>query len=341
MHRCIDLARNGKGSVAPNPMVGSVVVFNDKVIGEGYHKVYGGPHAEVNAINSVKNQNLLPKSTLYVSLEPCSHTGKTPPCSDLIIDKKIKKVVIGSVDPNSLVAGRGIEKLKQAGIEVVSDILIDECNELNKRFFTFHRYKRPYIILKWAQSNDGFLDIIRKPGTPIGPNWISNSVSRILVHKWRSVEQSIIVGTNTILQDNPELNTRLWPGKQPLRLVLDRTNRLPETAKVFNSKINTLVFTEKPMPSKTNIEYIYIDFSKNSIQQILDELYKREKISLIVEGGRKLLQSFIEQDLWDEARIFVGNKDFKEGIKAPILNAPSKLIKKILDDTLIIQTKYN
>lgn len=339
MHRCIDLARNGKGRVAPNPIVGSVIVHNDNIIGEGYHMKYGEPHAEVNAINSVHNKLLLPESTLYVSLEPCSHTGKTPPCSDLIIEHKIKKVVIGTIDPNSLVAGKGIEKLRKAGIDVVEGVLEQECYELNKRFFTFHKQKRPYIILKWAQSRDGFLDTIRKAGTPIGPNWISNPVSQMLVHKWRSVEQAIMVGTNTIIYDNPRLNTRLWPGPSPLRVIVDRNGRIKKEARVFDGSVPTIVFTPKRFKNSENLEFIQIDIKNRDLKPILDHLYAREIQSLMVEGGEQLLQSFIQQNLWDEARIFKGEKDFKNGIKAPYLHATYKSFKKILDDSLVIYTE--
>lgn len=339
MHRCIDLARNGKGRVAPNPMVGSLIVHNDKIIGEGYHEYFGGPHAEVNAINSVKNKSLLPESTLYVTLEPCSHTGKTPPCSELIVKHDLKEVIIGTVDPNSLVAGKGISKLQAAGIKVVTDILSDECNDLNKRFFTFHREKRPFIILKWAQSNDGFLDINRLAGTPIGPNWISNPLSQMLVHKWRSVEKGIMVGTNTVFYDNPGLNTRLWPGNSPTRIILDRQGRLNKDVKVFDRSVPTIVFTAEEQTNERNLEYIRIDYSKDALPQVLHHLYEIEITSVLVEGGRELLQSFINLELWDEARVFKGHANFKSGISAPQLNASYKSFIEILDDNLIIYTR--
>jgi diaminohydroxyphosphoribosylaminopyrimidine deaminase / 5-amino-6-(5-phosphoribosylamino)uracil reductase len=334
MQRCIDLAQNGRGSVAPNPMVGAVVLHNGEVIGEGYHKFFGGAHAEVNAIRTVINQELLPQCTLFVSLEPCSHKGKTPPCSDLIIEKRIKKVVVGTVDPNSLVAGKGIEKLRNAGIEVVENVLEKECFEFNKRFFTFHKLKRPYLILKWAESKDGYIDIVRQAGTPIGPNWISNQVSRMLVHKWRSEEQSIMVGTNTVAQDNPSLNTRLWPGKSPVRIVLDRNGRLSNECQVFDQNISTLVFTETIQPSKENLEYITIQFTNDLLQQIVNELFAREIQSVIIEGGTMLLQSFIDENLWDEARVFKGTKNFINGIKAPQLNCADFKTTRIFKDTL-------
>jgi diaminohydroxyphosphoribosylaminopyrimidine deaminase/5-amino-6-(5-phosphoribosylamino)uracil reductase len=336
MHRCIDLARNGKGMVAPNPMVGCVIVHQGNIIGEGYHEVYGEPHAEVNAIHSVQDKSLLSRSTLYVSLEPCSHMGKTPPCSDLIIRNQIKKVIIGITDPNSLVAGRGIEKLRKAGIDVELGVLKKECFELNKRFFTFHKQKRPYIILKWAESQDGFLDIKRDAGTPIGPNWISNPISRMLVHKWRSVEQAIIVGTNTVIYDNPKLDTRLWPGKSPLRVILDKKNRIGPSSHVFDDKIPTLVFSKREPVSKNNTEYIHFEDDTDDLMLVLNNLYERNIQSLIVEGGQRLLKSFIHQNLWDEARVFKGSKDFKEGIPAPSIHATFRANKRILNDTLII-----
>jgi diaminohydroxyphosphoribosylaminopyrimidine deaminase/5-amino-6-(5-phosphoribosylamino)uracil reductase len=336
MQRCIDLARNGKGRVAPNPLVGSVIVYNDKIIGEGYHQVFGGAHAEVNAIRSVADKSILPQSTLFVNLEPCAHSGKTPPCSDLIVSEKIKKVVIGTVDPNPMVAGRGIQRLHSAGIDVVENILKEECCELNKRFFTFHQHHRPFIILKWAQSNDGYIDIVRSPGTPIGPNWISNPVSRKLVHKWRSVEQAIMVGTNTVIYDNPSLDTRFWSGKSPLRVVPDRTGRIPATAKIFDGSHKTIVFTENPKEKMPNVEFVKTDFSQNVIGQMLDYFFINDIQSVMVEGGSRLIQSFIESGVWDEARVFVGHADFKSGIKAPHLSVDPASGKFILNDKLLI-----
>ena len=241
MLRCHDLARLGIARTAPNPMVGCVIVLDEKIIGEGYHRKCGEAHAEVNAINSVSNHELLKKSTLYVSLEPCSHYGKTPPCTDLIISKKIPRVVIGCVDSFSEVSGRGIKKLKQAGCDVIVGVLENESRELNKRFFTFNEKKRPYIILKWAQTLDGFIDIIRTDENQIAPTWISNEHSRMLVHKWRSHEDAIMVGTNTAEKDNPSLNVRDWDGKNPLRVVLDRQLRLNEKLNLFNNKIQTII----------------------------------------------------------------------------------------------------
>jgi diaminohydroxyphosphoribosylaminopyrimidine deaminase/5-amino-6-(5-phosphoribosylamino)uracil reductase len=336
IRRCIDIALNGKGKTQTNPIVGSVIVYNDEVIGEGYHKEYGGAHAEVNAINSVKDKSLLRLSTLYVSLEPCSHMGKTPPCSDLIVEKGIPKVVIGSIDPNSLVAGKGIEKLKKANIEVVVDVLTDECMDINRRFFTFHSKKRPFIILKWAESADGFIDIEREADTPIGPNWISNPISRLLVHKWRSEENAIMVGTNTASLDNPTLTTRLWPGNSPVRIVLDRTGRLSTELNVFSQEVLTIIFTSKDVKSEFNREYVKIDFKINPIGQIVKHLWEREIQSVIIEGGRTLLQSFIDLGLWDEARVFVGRTNFINGVVAPqISNIPLEEY-SILNDRLLL-----
>jgi diaminohydroxyphosphoribosylaminopyrimidine deaminase/5-amino-6-(5-phosphoribosylamino)uracil reductase len=317
-------------------MVGAVVVYNDKIIGEGYHQYFGGAHAEVNAIKAVKDSSVLSASTLYVNLEPCSHLGKTPPCSDLIIGKKIKKVVIGTIDPNSVVSGKGIERLRNAGVEVIENILSKKCYELNKRFFTYHRHKRPYIILKWAQSRDGYIDILRTPETPIGPNWISNPVSRMLVHKWRSVEQAVMVGTNTVVYDNPSLDNRFWTGNSPLRVVLDRTGRIPEAFKVFDGRLPTLVFTETDRQSKNNLEFIHTDFQSDVLTQVLQYLYNRQIQSVLIEGGRKLIQSFIDKNLWDEALVFTGHSNFNSGIKAPQIDVSSNSIQSILSDKLII-----
>jgi diaminohydroxyphosphoribosylaminopyrimidine deaminase/5-amino-6-(5-phosphoribosylamino)uracil reductase len=317
MARAIELAELGIGNVAPNPMVGCVIVNKGKIIGEGYHQEFGKAHAEVNAINSVINRDLLSESTLYVNLEPCSHFGKTPPCSDLIIRERIPNVVIGTFDPFDKVAGTGIEKLKNAGCNVRVGILEDECKDLNRRFFTFHEKKRPYIILKWAQSEDGFIDIDRTVEYFGQPTWITNEISRITVHKMRSEESAILVGTNTALKDNPSLTVRVWSGKQPLRLVIDRDLRLPVDLELFNQNYTTLVFTSKHADSKPNREYQKIDFDGSEIEQILNILYQRNILSLIVEGGGELLQSFINSSLWDESYIFIGRRLFQKGVQAP------------------------
>jgi diaminohydroxyphosphoribosylaminopyrimidine deaminase/5-amino-6-(5-phosphoribosylamino)uracil reductase len=320
MKRCFELALKGLGQVAPNPMVGCVIVKGDKIIAEGYHQKFGESHAEVNAINSLEEGFDLTDCTLYVNLEPCSHHGKTPPCSDLIISKKFKKVVIGNMDSNPLVAGKGIEKLKNAGIEVEAGILEKEGRELNKRFFTFHEKKRPYIILKWAQTNDGFVSKLPLP-TNKSENWITCEESKKTVHVMRSQEQAIMVGTNTVINDNPELTVRLAEGKNPIRIVLDRDLKLKSSFKIFNSAAETLVFTEFRKIEAGNIKYFKIDFTTNILSQILNKLYELNITSVIIEGGTPLLQSFIKENLWDEAGIFVNpNKNFVSGIKAPEFN---------------------
>ncbi|MGI0106623.1 bifunctional diaminohydroxyphosphoribosylaminopyrimidine deaminase/5-amino-6-(5-phosphoribosylamino)uracil reductase RibD [Salinimicrobium sp. WS361] len=319
INRCIQLAQNGLGRTSPNPVVGSVIVHNEVIIGEGWHQKSGEPHAEVNAVNSVKDKSLLPKSTIYVSLEPCSHYGKTPPCSNLIIDCGIKKVVIGTVDPFSEVAGKGIKKLMDAGCEVRVGVLEQECRELNKRFFTFHTKKRPYIILKWAQSSDGFLAPLPLKNVERKPVWITGKYSKQLVHKWRAEEQAILVGTNTAVADNPQLNTRLWQGNDPVRVVLDRNLRIPTDSHLFDGSVKTIVLTEDPsekMLSK-NVIFETLDFEGALAQQVCEVLFRHEIQSVIIEGGRQTLQTFIDADLWDEARIFTGKTHFKEGIKAP------------------------
>lgn len=335
LKRCIELAQNGLGTTYPNPLVGSVIVFENQIIGEGWHQKAGKPHAEVNAIHSVKDKSLLSKATIYVSLEPCSHFGKTPPCSDLIIANKIPNVVIGTVDPNEKVAGKGIQKLLEAGIHVTIGTLEDECNELNKRFFTFHQKKRPYIILKWAETADGFIAPQTKDEQK--PVWITNPYSRQLVHKWRSEEQAILVGTQTVLDDNPRLNVRDWKGNQPIKIVLDRQNRLDEGLAVFNSKEQTIVISEakKDFKNENCISQV-IHFKENLAQEICSILFKHNIQSVIIEGGAKTLQTFIEANLWDEARIFKGTNSFLEGTKAPIFTGKLIQKKQILNDNLLI-----
>lgn len=319
MHRSLELAELGMGHVAPNPMVGCVIVHNGKIIGEGYHCKYGEAHAEVNAVNSVKDDSLLKDSTLYVTLEPCAHYGKTPPCSDLIIEKKIPRVVVGTVDPFARVAGLGIQKMKNAGIEVVVGCLQEDCRELNRRFFTYHKKKRPYVILKWAQTIDGFLDIDRTAESFGQPTWITNTLARIAVHKLRAGETAIMVGTNTAQKDDPTLTVRDWEGAHPLRIVLDRSMRLRSSLKLFDQSVPTMVFTEETVPAKRNLEYVQIDFSGNVVDEVMQELYRRDVQSLIVEGGAQLLNSFLELNLWDEAQVYVGERFFHQGVKAPLL----------------------
>lgn len=337
IERCIQLAQNGLGRTYSNPMVGSVIVHEKKIIGEGWHRKAGEPHAEVNAIKSVENKELLRSSTIYVSLEPCSHYGKTPPCSNLIIDSGIKKVVIGTVDPFSEVAGKGIKKLFDAGCEVRVGIKEEECRELNKRFFTYHTKKRPFIILKWAESSDGFLSPSFQKEEKRQPVWITNPYSKQLVHKWRSEEQAILVGTNTAVADNPKLNTRLWTGANPTRIVLDRQLRIPKKSFLFDNSIKTIVLTENSMESSSeNVIFENIDFNSDLPEQICRVLYKHEIQSLIVEGGRQTLQSFIEAELWDEARVFQGQVQFREGTKAPEISGRLISEEKIATDNLKI-----
>lgn len=309
------MAKNGLGNTYPNPMVGSVIVHDGKIIGEGWHQKSGEAHAEVNAINSVSDKNLLKKSTIYVSLEPCSHFGKTPPCSDLIIANGIKKVVIGTVDPYAKVAGKGIQKLLAAGCEVLVGVLEQECKLLNRRFFTFHQKKRPYIILKWAQTQSGF--IAPKQQKERQPVWITNETSKQFVHKWRSEEQAILVGTNTVFKDNPKLDVRLWSGKNPVRIVLDRNLKLPKNSHVFDGKNKTIVLCENPIENRENVIFEPVDFQQEIAQQICAILYKHELQSLIVEGGSQTLQTFLQAGLWDEARVFTGKTVFENGIPAP------------------------
>ncbi|MDP4185415.1 MAG: bifunctional diaminohydroxyphosphoribosylaminopyrimidine deaminase/5-amino-6-(5-phosphoribosylamino)uracil reductase RibD, partial [Bacteroidota bacterium] len=260
MHRCLDLARLGAGVTAPNPMVGSVIVHEGKIIGEGFHQRFGEAHAEVNAINSVKDEDLLQKSTLYVNLEPCAHYGKTPPCAKLIIEKKIPRVIIGTVDPFAKVSGRGIQMLREAGIDVTVGVLSEECNQLNRRFFTFYQKKRPYIILKWAQTLDGYIDILREPESYGHPVWITNYLSKVSVHRLRTEETAIMIGTNTAEKDNPSLTAREWTGDSPMRIVLDRDLRLRNTLKIFDDSVHTLVFTKRYLTGKKNLEYVHIDY---------------------------------------------------------------------------------
>ena len=318
MLRAIELARLGMGNVAPNPMVGCVIVHNEIIIGEGYHRRYGEAHAEVNAVNSVNDKDLLKESTMYVTLEPCSHFGKTPPCADLILQYGIPNVVVGTMDPYALVAGKGIEKLRNGDCQVLQGYLEDKCLELNRRFFTFHQKKRPYIILKWAQTADGFIDIDRSQEHFGQPTWITNDLSRIAVHKMRVDECAILVGTNTAKKDNPSLTAREWSGKTPLRLVIDRNLTLLPGLNLFDQTVPTVVYTSKEVPDKNNLEFKRILFDGTELNQINNDLHERGIQSLIVEGGRFLLGTFLNQNLWDEARVFVGKSYFYNGVKAPL-----------------------
>jgi len=337
MQRCLELAANGLGNVAPNPMVGCVIVHEGKIIGEGFHQRFGEAHAEVNAINTViqkHGEGILSKSQLYVSLEPCTHHGKTPPCASLIIDKKIPEVFIGCQDPFAEVNGNGIRKLQEAGIKVQSGILENECKDLNKRFFIFHEKRRPYIILKWAQSMDQYM--AAKELTEDN-RWISNEYSRKLTHKWRTEEQAILVGSNTVTADNPRLSSRDWIGKDPLRVVIDPLDSLDPSSAVFDNSVPTLVFNESKKMLKEKTEWIAIDFSKNQLSFILEQLYARKIQSVIIEGGAFTLKQFIMQNLWDEARIFIADKFLNDGVKAPQIDFIKMTTEeKILGDTLYI-----
>ena len=340
MARCLQLAKNGLGTTYPNPMVGAVIVHNEKIIGEGWHQKAGEPHAEVHAINRVHAKELLKESTIYVSLEPCSHFGKTPPCSDLIIASGIKKVIIGSVDPFAAVAGRGIKKLLDAGCEVVVGVLEEACKTLNKRFFTFHNQKRPYVLLKWAESNDGFIAPNPEDRKNRGPVWITTPASRQVVHKWRAEEMAILTGTNTVEADNPALTTRDWAGPSPTRIILDRKLRLAKSSAVFDGKRPTLVITESEAEDAHNLKYAKADFKKDLPRQILDILYAEGVQSVIIEGGAKTLASFIEAGLWDEARIFKGSVNFIRGVAAPrLVNSTPRKVFSFTGDQLAIH--YN
>lgn len=332
--RCMNLAKNGLGTTYPNPLVGCVIVCEGKIISEAWHQKAGNPHAEALAIQKVKNKEILKKSTLYVSLEPCAHYGKTPPCSDLIIDSKIPKVVIATIDPFSKVNGLGIQKLKNAGIDVNVGIQKEEALFLNKRFITFHQHKRPYVILKWAQTQNGYMASLDGE-----QKWITNHYSKQLVHKWRTEEQAILVGTHTAKYDNPQLNARLYEGNQPIRVVIDRKLSLNKELNLFDHSQKTIVFTEQKKNSEFNLEYIVLDFGHNLPKQILNELFKLNIQSLIVEGGKQTLQSFIDCELWDEAPIFTSNTIWKQGVLAPQINENLVETKRIGNDNLSIYKK--
>ncbi len=325
LQHCINLALKGAGNVAPNPMVGCVIVHHNSIIGEGFHAKYGEAHAEVNAIQSVKDLSLLPESTVYVSLEPCNHYGKTPPCSDLLIKNKIKRVVIGCVDSFHKVDGKGIEKLKEAGIDVEFNVLEQESRLLNKRFFTVHERNRPYIILKWAETKNGFISRNLEDITSKEQNWISGAESKIYTHQMRANEQAILVGTQTVKIDNPELTTREVAGKNPLRMVIDKNLVLKKESKIFNQQANTLIFNLLKNDAKENIEWIKFE-EKAFFKTLFETLVQKGISSLIVEGGKKTLEEFIAAGLWDEAFVIRGNTEFESGINAPLIDG--KLIEQ-------------
>jgi diaminohydroxyphosphoribosylaminopyrimidine deaminase/5-amino-6-(5-phosphoribosylamino)uracil reductase len=341
MHRCLALAQAGAGHVAPNPMVGAVLVHEGRIIGEGYHQKCGEVHAEVNCIASVKEKDaqLISRAALYVSLEPCSHFGKTPPCTDLIIKNKIPEVIIGCNDPNRGVSGGGIEKLKAAGVKVKTGILEKECKELNRRFFTFHIQHRPYIILKWAQTADGKMAASANPsGRGAARLLISNEYTNRLTHKWRSEEAAILVGANTAFYDDPELTTRLWPGPSPVRLVIDMDLRLPSSLKLFDGRQRTIIFNRVKHEESDTLFYFQITEEVSPVYQVINALYQLKIQSMLVEGGARLLLSFMEEGMWDEIRK-IENKKLITGNGLPAPEIPEAVLKKVFslsDDTVHI-----
>ena len=344
MARCISLARNGTGNVAPNPMVGAVIVHQGKIIGEGYHRKYGEAHAEVNAIASVRDESLLKEATIYVSLEPCSHYGKTPPCAELIIKKQIPRVVIGCLDPFPEVSGRGVRMLREAGVEVVTDVMEEEARELNRVFMTFQEKRRPYIYLKWAQSADGFMDRLRTNNS-LPAVVLSSSETLRRVHHLRANVAAIMVGTQTALLDNPSLTVRHWAGKSPVRVVLDRTLRIPPHYHLLDGAVKTLVFTAVEAVSRENVEYVTIDFGQPVLPQVMHELYVRKLDSLMVEGGATLLGHFLEDGLWDQMLVETAPVNLESGVKAPDLSRVASLsltgMKKVEDHIISVFLRKN
>jgi len=332
MKRALELALLGAGNVAPNPMVGCVIVHHGKIIGEGYHAFYGGHHAEVNAIASVANQDVLKESTLYVTLEPCAHFGKTPPCASLIVEKGIPRVVVGCRDPFSEVNGKGIELLRRAGVEVMVDVLLEECRELNKRFFTFHEKKRPYVVLKWAVSADGFMDIDRISGQR-GSVMISHPDTQVLVHQWRADEASILIGKNTLLNDNPSLTVRRVEGKNPLRIVLSEAAIDLQGYLLGDGEAPTLVVTNDEERSEGGIRYLACG-NVHDVSCVLNRLHKENVLSVLVEGGAAVLQSFLESGLWDEARIIVSEQALGSGLASPIISMAASYEEQSATDTI-------
>lgn len=344
MARCISLARGGAGNVAPNPMVGAVIVHRGKIIGEGYHRRYGEAHAEVNAIASVRDESLLKEATIYVSLEPCSHYGKTPPCAELIIKKQIPRVVIGCLDPFPEVSGRGVRMLREAGVEVVTGVLEKEAWELNRVFMTFHEKHRPYIYLKWAQSADGFIDRLRTDNA--SPAVVLSSAETMRrVHRLRANVAAIMVGTQTAWLDNPSLTVRHWAGKSPVRVVLDRTLRIPFPYHLFDGTVQTLVFTAKEAVNRENVEYVTIDFTKPVLPQVMQGLYIRKLDSLMVEGGATLLGHFLEEDLWDRMVVETAPVCLASGVKAPDPYRATGLaladVQKVQDHVITVFSRKN
>lgn len=327
MLRCLELASKGKSSVSPNPMVGAVIVYENKIIGEGFHQVFGSSHAEVNAIQNVKDKSLLKNATLYVNLEPCSHHGKTPPCCNTIVEYGIPRVVVGAGDPNEKVNGRGIEYLKRNNVSVINGVLKEKCEELNRKFYTFHKHKRPYVTLKWAETIDGYIDKNRKSSNIKEVNWITTENTKTLVHQWRSEHDAILVGRKTIENDNPSLTVRLVNGNNPLRITIDPHLKLKKDYTVFKDKHPLVVLNEKINDSKGKIKYVKFD-KYNMITTLNGFLYQNNIQSILIEGGAKTIDSFIKEGNWDEANVLIGNKKFNEGKLAPKINtSPFSTIK--------------
>ena len=317
MRRCLDLARNAEGATAPNPMVGAVIVHDGVIIGEGYHLKAGTPHAEVHALNAVIDKSLLPRSVMYVNLEPCSHHGRTPPCADLIISSGIRKVVVGTADTSPGVAGRGIARLREAGVEVITGVAEKECRTINRRFFTWHERERPYVILKWARSADGFIDLVRSADDPLEPHWITGMTERILVHRWRAAEDAILAGGATVRADNPSLDVRLWKGRNPLRVIVSRSGNIDPHSRVLDGSTETLLFTGNRSLRLPGVQIVTLREKIDFIHEILNTLHAMEVRSLFVEGGAFMIRSFIEAGAWDEARRFTGMMSFGNGVPGP------------------------
>jgi diaminohydroxyphosphoribosylaminopyrimidine deaminase / 5-amino-6-(5-phosphoribosylamino)uracil reductase len=339
MRRCLELASKAEGLTYPNPMAGSVIVIDGKIVGEGYHLAAGGPHAEVKAINSVRDKTKLRYSTLYVNLEPCSHFGKTPPCADFIISSSIPRVVTGTVDTSEKVSGQGLTRLRDAGCEVITGVIEEECRRLNRRFFTFHEKKRPYITLKWAQSADRYIDIQRSEDYTVGPNWITGKPERVLVHKWRASEQAILAGAGTVRADNPKLNVREWKGINPVRIILSSSGIINKDSFVNVTDDTIIVFTQNMEADFSNAIKVKLRDNSDTSSQVVEYLYKTGIQSLLIEGGSKVLNHFISNGLWDEARIFTGKSFFNGGIKAPLING--SLLSRTVFSGSILETYLN
>ncbi|MGQ9619549.1 MAG: bifunctional diaminohydroxyphosphoribosylaminopyrimidine deaminase/5-amino-6-(5-phosphoribosylamino)uracil reductase RibD [Bacteroidales bacterium] len=318
MQRCLDLAMKAEGYTYPNPLVGAVVVCEDLIAGEGYHLYAGGAHAEVTAINAVRNRDILSRSTLYVSLEPCCHHGKTPPCTDLIISSGIQRIVAGTIDTSMKVSGKGIELLRKAGKEVTVGVMEKECRRVNRRFFTYNEKMRPYIILKWAEGADGFIDTERTEGSSPEPYWITGLAERVLVHRWRASEEAILVGGETIRKDKPKLNVRYWKGQDPVRVILSRSGNLGNYLSNNEIKSKVITFTCNRYADTGNSKMVLLDEKEIAAERICETLYNENIQSLLVEGGARVLEHFISNGLWDEARIFKGFINFRKGVRAPV-----------------------